>query len=456
MVIRQTSLAEIGSVLQGQLLGDDASFHSVSTDTRTLNAGELYVALNGPNFDGNDFAGVAAEKGASGAIVSRNVDVDLPMLLVTDTGTALGRLGAWNREQSKAVILAITGSQGKTTVKEMMAAILRTEHVVYASRGNFNNAIGVPISLLQIDAEHEFAVFELGASGAGDIAYTVNLVKPDIALINNAAEAHLEGFGSLSGVIAAKGEIIDGLGASGIAILNADDPAFPIWQQRAGPRKVLAFSMNPDNVNAQVRATDIQLKAELGSRFTLNTPKENINIKLKLPGFHNVANALAAASAAIAAGVSLKSIKQGLDAVLPVAGRMRILSAPLGGKVIDDSYNANPSAFMAAIDVLASCDGVRILVAGDMAELGDESDVLHQQLGGYARKKQIDLLWTVGEKSRLASIEFGPHAQHFNSQEELLIKLRESLGAGVTVLVKGSRSAGMENIVKQITIGEPS
>ncbi|MDT8427714.1 MAG: UDP-N-acetylmuramoyl-tripeptide--D-alanyl-D-alanine ligase [Pseudomonadales bacterium] len=455
-MIRQTSLVEMNTVLQGRLIGRDTSFNAVSTDTRKLNPGELYIALTGPNFDGNEFIASAAEKGACGAIVNCEIDEDFPQLQVADTTTALGQMGAWNRGQSKAMFLAITGSQGKTSVKEMTAAILRTEHAVYASRGNFNNAIGVPLSLLQIEAEHEFAVLELGASGAGEIAYTVDLVRPDISLINNAAEAHLEGFGSLSGVVAAKGEIIDGLGPEGVAVLNADDPAFPVWRQRAAPRKVLAFSLDENNVHADIHATNIEMKAELGSKFTLNTPKESIRIKLRLPGVHNVANALAAASVALVAGADLKSIKKGLNTVLPVAGRMQMMSSPQGARVIDDSYNANPSAFMAAIDVLASCEGVRILVAGDMAELGDESDSLHRQLGTYANQKKIDLLWTVGEKSRLASIEFGPHAQHFNSQEELLIKLNTSLGAGVTVLVKGSRSAGMDNIVKQIISGESS
>jgi len=453
-MIRVLRLSEVASIISAESVGADVAFDDLTTDTRTLQAGQLYVALSGKNFDGNAFIEQAEKKGACGAIVSRPANVGLPQLVVKDTTRALGVLAKWNREQSKATVIAITGSQGKTTVKEMAGSILRMKHQVLVTKGNLNNEIGAPLTLLQLKKNHEYAVIELGASAAGEIAYTVGLTQPQVVLINNAAAAHLEGFGSLAGVVSAKGEIIDGVAEDGVVVLNADDKNLSVWTERAGSRKTLTFSVHGAASGADCFAEEIQIK-DTDSTFRLHTPQGDALINLPLPGRHNIANALAAATITLAAGVELIDVKNGLAAVEPVAGRLRTLAGLNGSRLIDDSYNASPASFKAAVDVLAACSGNRVLIVGDMAELGSESAAAHRQLGEYAFSRNIDRLWATGAASELTARAFGANAKYFSDQNALVQYARSCVDAATTVLVKGSRSSRMDIIVAQLSIGAP-
>jgi len=453
-VIKVTRLSEIANVINAVTVGADAAFDDVTTDTRTLLPGQLYVALSGKNFDGNAFIEQAEQKGACGAIVSKPANVTLPQLVVADTTLALGALAKWNRQQSKATVIAITGSQGKTTVKEMAGSIVQMKHQVLVTKGNLNNEIGAPLTLLQLNKTHEYAVIELGASAAGEIAYTVGLTQPQVVLINNAAAAHLEGFGSVAGVVSAKGEIIDGVDNDGVVVLNADDENLPVWIKRAGSRKTLTFSVRGAGSGADCFAEEIQIK-DAGSSFRLHTPQGDVLINLPLPGRHNIANALAAATITLAAGVALIDVKNGLAAAEPVAGRLRPLAGLNGSRLIDDSYNASPASFKAAVDVLAACSGERVLIVGDMAELGSESAAAHRELGEYALSRNIDQLWATGTASELTAKAFGTNAKYFSDQNALIKHAQSSMSAATTALVKGSRSSRMDITVAQLTKGAP-
>jgi UDP-N-acetylmuramoyl-tripeptide--D-alanyl-D-alanine ligase len=445
------TLSQINNVVAGQQLGVDVRFSGVSTDTRTLQANDLYVALVGENFDGNDYVKQAFDKGACGAVVSRDTGIDQSQLRVKDTTIALGEIARLNRLASKARVVAITGSQGKTTVKEMIAAILRVENRVLVTKGNFNNHIGVPLTLLELDAEHDCAVIELGASGLGEIAYTVRMVLPHVAVLTNAAATHIEGFGDLDGVVRTKGEIIDGLQDGGVAVLNADDPHFAVWVARAATKRMVSFAVD---AVADYRVDELQLDALGASRFILRSPVGDANVTLALAGKHNVRNAMAAAAASIEAGASLVAVVQGLAQVRPVAGRLSQMSGSDGAIVIDDSYNASPASFRAAIDVLASSTGNRVLIAGDMGELGTQSEQAHIELGLYAKQSGIDALWTTGAYSALSAESFGAGARHFATQDALIRHAKEHLHTGDVALVKGSRSATMDRVVEQIKKGD--
>lgn len=446
-MIAEMSLKQLREVVGGELRGS-ASFKTVSTDTRSLRTGDLFVALQGPNFDGNKFVEQAKERGACAALVSAAVASDLPMLIVPDTRIALGRIGAWNRKQAKAKVIALTGSQGKTTVKEMTAAILAQRGSVLYTQGNLNNDIGVPLTLLQISAEHDFAVIELGANHKGEIAYTTALTQPDIALINNVAATHVEGFGSLQGVAEGKSELWQGLGSKGIAVVNLDDSNVAT-RVPAGVHRV-GISAAGD-ATARYRVSDVQDKGLTGSRFNLHTPAGSHVVEIHVPGRHNVGNALAAAALALEAGADLQHVVQGLGIAHAAKGRMNILKGKCGAVIIDDSYNASPSSFHAAIDVLAALPGVRIVVAGDMAELGDGKEQAHRALGDYAARKGIDLFFGTGVLTAQAVTAFGSKGVHITDRGELASRLLELLAPGTSVLVKGSRSAGMERVVKQLT-----
>lgn len=451
-MIGTLSLSTLKEIVPGSLFGADVDFSRVSTDTRALLPGDLYVALCGEHFDGNEFVPQAFEKGACAAIVSEREVVRDSCLLVADTAAALAELALMNRQRSQALVVAITGSQGKTTVKEMLGQILAVSHKVLVTRGNLNNHIGVPLTLLALEAHHERAVVELGASGLGEIAFTVRLAKPQVAVLTNAAATHLEGFGSLEGVVRTKGEIIDGLPADGTAVLNADDPHFPVWKTRAGSRRVVRFGLNA--ASADCYASDVQIDTLQGTRFTLHSPQGSCAITLSLLGIHNVVNALAASAAGLAAGATLEDVRAGLAQVRPVPGRLCLFSARSGATLVDDTYNASPSSFRAAIDVLAGFPGTRIVIIGDMGELGQDSEEAHRAVGEYARRKGIQALWATGPLSAHAARGFGAAALHFERLPQLLEHALTNAGAQSSVLIKGSRSAAMERVVEKLISGE--
>lgn len=439
------TLSQLADTLHGRVPGDDARFDGVSIDSRAIAAGDLFVALVGPRFDGHDYLDDVAAKGAVAALVQREVPGStLPQLVVADTRLALGQLGALNRAAFTRPVAAITGSSGKTTVKEMLASILRTQGPVLATRGNLNNDLGAPLTLLELAPQHTAAVIELGASRVGEIAYTVGLTRPHMALITNAGTAHVGEFGGPDKIVEAKGEILEGLGEGGKAVLNLDDKAFPIWQARAGQHAVLTFSL--DNAVADFHSSARHSDARGCPSFTLHGPEGEVFVQLNLLGTHNVLNALAAAAAAQALGVTLAGIQTGLNAVQPVKGRTVAQLALNGARVIDDTYNANPTSMCAAIDILAGFSGRTVLVLGDIGELGAWAEAGHCQVGEYAVGK-VDALYAVGPLMRHAVTAFGAQGQHFANQADLIAALAAEQGSNTTILIKGSRSAAMENIV---------
>ncbi|AMB86859.1 UDP-N-acetylmuramoyl-tripeptide--D-alanyl-D-alanine ligase [Pseudomonas agarici] len=444
-MLEAMKLSSVAHDLSARLVSVDASFSGVSIDSRAIQPGQLFVALSGPRFDGHDYLSDVAAKGAVAALVEREVPgVELPQLLVGDTRLALGQLAALNRAGFTQPVAAITGSSGKTTVKEMLASILRTRGRVLATQGNLNNDLGVPLTLLELAPQHSAAVIELGASRIGEIAYTVAMTKPHVAVLNNAGTAHVGEFGGPDKIVEAKGEIIDGLQADGIAVLNLDDKAFTIWKARAGTRKVLSFALG--NSAADFHGGAISVDARGCARFELHGPDGTALVQLNLLGRHNVANALAAAAAAHALGVSLPGIVAGLETVQPVKGRAVAQLASNGLRVIDDTYNANPSSMCAAIDILAGFCGRTVLVLGDIGELGEWAQQGHREVGAYAAGK-VSALYAVGPMMVHAVSAFGQHARHFATQADLIEALGAEQDTNTTILIKGSRSAAMENIV---------
>ena len=439
-------LVEAAEALGGELHGSDARFTGVSTDTRAIQDGELFVALEGPNFDGHKFVSDAMQKHAAAALVSRRVSSDLPQVTVTDTRESLGRLAEHWRDKFQCPIVAVTGSNGKTTVKEMIGSILRNKGKVLVSTGNLNNDIGLPLVLCRLSSEHDYGVVEMGMNHAGEISYLSGIAKPSVAVVTNAAPAHLEGLGTVEAVAHAKGEIFEGLASDGVAVINADDQYAPLWQRMVRHHNVITFGLEQP---ANVTADDIGITAER-SVFKLYTPIGACDINLALPGRHNVMNALAAAAAAIAAHADLDSIKNGLDNMLPISGRLQTYRSSSGARIVDDSYNANPKSMLAAINVLAACEGTKILVAGDMKELGESEILLHTQLGEQAKQAGIDRLMTFGDLGRYITSGFGEGATHFSSKDELTQALASSLNEKTTVLVKGSRGVHMEDVVRKL------
>ncbi|HEY0962726.1 MAG TPA: UDP-N-acetylmuramoyl-tripeptide--D-alanyl-D-alanine ligase [Pseudomonadales bacterium] len=449
-VIEGISLQEAQQVTGGVLTGGNPVFRSVSTDTRTLQPGDFFIALRGPTFNGNSFVELAAQKGACGALVAEFVSPVLPLLTVHDTRIALGQLGAYNRKLTHARVLGLTGSQGKTTVKEMTAAILGCRGTVLSTKGNLNNDLGVPLTLLQIGREHQFAVIEMGANAPGEIAYTTQLARPDIAHITNVAPTHLEGFGSLQGVARAKAELWQGLVPGGTAIVNIDDPnVLDAFSAREDIRAVTLSASGRSDADYALEAWND--KGIAGSEFALCTPQGRFNVKLALPGRHNAANALAAAALAMEAGAGPRDVILGLADMRSVKGRLNIRKGLRGSVILDDTYNASPSSFRAAIDVLVKQPGIRIVVAGDMGELGSEKEAAHRALGNYARDRGVEYFFGTGTLSQLAVAAFGSKGMHRNNCNDLATALLPLLAPGVSVLVKGSRSAGMERVVQQLT-----
>ncbi len=443
------SLSQAASVVQGNLIGPDATFRGVSTDTRSLREDELFVALKGPNFDGAAFVRDAAEKGAAGAIVSEAVDSTLAQIEVDDPLMALGDLAADWRRQLSVRVAGLTGSNGKTTVKEMLSACLAEDDTTFATVGNFNNEIGVPLMLLRLSPEHRYAVIEMGANHAGEIAYLTDRVAPDVVTLTNAGPAHLEGFGSIEGVSRAKGEILQGSPRPAFAVLNADDQYFSYWSGLVEDIRVISFG-RADSADVRVsRATQL----ESGLDVELSIYGEAHRIGLAFEGQHNALNAAAAAAAATAMGVTTDKIVAGLSNARPAAGRLRIVAGISGARLIDDSYNANPSSVMAAARLLGEQDGNGWLILGDMAELGPEADRFHREVGEQARAAGVGRLYCTGPHSRNAKDGFGNGGQWFESVDALIDAVIGELQAAgpVNILVKGSRSMHMERAVQALT-----
>lgn len=442
------TLSQLAGTLHGELLGQDVTIDAVTSDTRKLTPGCLFVALKGERFDAHDFADQAKAGGAGALLVSRKLDTDLPQLVVSDTRLAFGELAAWVRQQVPTRVVALTGSSGKTSVKEMTAAILGECGNTLYTAGNLNNDIGVPMTLLRLTKEHQYAVIELGANHQGEIAWTVSLTRPEAALVNNLAAAHLEGFGSLAGVAKAKGEIYTGLPANGIAILNADNNDWLNWQSIIGDRKVWRFS--PNAANSDFTATNVHITSH-GTEFTLQTPTGNAEVTLPLPGRHNIANALAATALAMAVGASLDAVKQGLAKLQAVPGRLFPVRLGENQLLLDDTYNANVGSMTAAAHVLAEMPGYRVMVVGDMAELGDESEACHVQVGEAAKAVGIDKVLSVGTLSKALSDASGV-GEHFNDKAAATARLKALIAEHpmITILVKGSRSSAMEEVVRDL------
>ena len=449
--MRPLSLSQIARWCEARLVYPvgraDEEMHvaAICTDTRTLDttAPILYVALRGERFDGHDYAAQAQAKGAVALLVDHQLDIALPQLLCGDTQAALGEIAAGVQLGRAAMVVALTGSNGKTTVKSLLLGILSEVGRVYANPGNRNNEIGLPLAVIDAPEDAEYAIYEMGAGKPGDIAYLTSVVRPQIALVNNVAPAHLERMGTLLGVAETKGAIYEALPADGVAVINADDAFAAYFEARAAGRKVLRFGIE---ASAEIVARELRGHAA-GSEFVLHTPDGGIAVNLPLPGRHNVLNALAAAALALAAGASLRAVRDGLERAQPVPGRQVSHLLGNGAVLVDDSYNANPGSMQAAIATLAVAGGEGWLVLGDMAELGEGAELLHAQVGDAARTQGIARLYTVGNFSRAASRAFGSPAQHFDTKDALIDALARELHAGVRVLVKGSRSSAMDTVV---------
>lgn len=462
-------LSEIANKVGGRLQGEDRTIDAIATDTRALPAqgSALFVALKGERFDGHDHVGKAAQAGVAAALVSRAVEADLPQVAVADTERALAALAASLQADRKAKVFAITGSNGKTSVKTLLLSILKqvAGKAAYANPGNRNNEIGLPLAVIDAPEDADFAVYEMGAGKPGDIAYLTNIARPDVALVNNIAPAHLERMGSLLGVADTKAAIYDALPADGVAVINADDAFAPYFAERAHGRRILRFGLD---ASADLFARDIR-PTGAGMRFALVSPSGEAEVELNLPGRHNVSNALAAAALALGANVSLQDIVAGLQAARSVAGRLISHALDHGVQLIDDSYNANPGSLNAAIDTLAGQGGESWLVLGDMRELGADAEALHAEAGRRAKSAGIARLYALGALSAAAAKAFGEGAKSFESHAALADALRADLqdfadgaaalanAAGVAgadaapirlrVLVKGSRGSAMDRIV---------
>ena len=450
-MMRTLTLGEIARVLGAVEPDSGVQVRDICTDTRALQEGDLFVALRGERFDGHDFLETARQAGAVAAVVDTvNESVALPQLAVADTVQALATLGRYNRQLSNARVVAVTGSSGKTTFKEMLSAVLAREGETMATLGNLNNHIGVPLTIFRLAPKHRFAVIELGASAVGEIAHTVSAARPEVAVITNAGEAHLEGFGGYDNIVLGKGEIIDGVPQDGTVVLNRDDPAFDIWRQRAGKRRVLSVSAGGDS--ADYRCTG-RVQEAGGYRIRVTPPAGGErSLLLRLPGEHNICNALLAMAAAEAVGASETAIAEGLAAVQPAAGRLERKVLRPGVTVIDDSYNANPSSMKAALEVLSREHPTRVAVLGGMAELGADGNAMHREVGEHGRRLGIEHVIVVGtsESCRELAAGAGEPAVRCDNHQQAVDWLLANVGEPMTVLVKGSRSSAMDQVVKML------
>jgi UDP-N-acetylmuramoyl-tripeptide--D-alanyl-D-alanine ligase len=434
----------------GELLGADRAYQGVSSDTRTIKAGELFVALRGPHFNANEFVAAAAAAGAAGAVVDTRVDAPIAQILVGDTLEALQKTATAWRAQFTLPVVGVAGSNGKTTCKEMAAAILAQAGQTLHTRGSLNNHIGVPLTLHRLDGSHRHAVIEIGTNHPGEVAALCKLARPTVGLITNAGAEHLEGFGTIEGAARAEGEMIAGLDGTQIAVINADDEFAGLWRGMTRAR-VITFGIDQP---ADYTARDIQtsLAAEgFITRFQMGSPQGTQDIEMRLAGRHNVMNALCAAAASVAAGATLADVREGLATMRPVPGRLQFKSAPSGAWIVDDSYNANPSSMKAGIEVLGSVDARRWLVMGDMGELGNAAESSHDEIGRFARERHVDRLFATGKLSALAVAAFGAGGEWFADAQALAAAVNAELTREVCVLVKGSRSARLERVVNALT-----
>jgi UDP-N-acetylmuramoyl-tripeptide--D-alanyl-D-alanine ligase len=448
MTITMTALAA-SNKLGARLINGDANFIGVSIDSRTVAKGELFIAIKGENFDGHEYVEKAFARGASAALVSREVATTsaTPQIIVGDTILAMGRLAQFWRSQFAIPVVALTGSNGKTTVKEMLRSILlahvgaHESETILATAGNLNNHIGVPLMMMRLNHAHRYAVFEMGMNHLGEIDYLTRLVSPDVALVIMAGTAHIGELGSREAIAEAKGEIFAGLSSQGIAVVNMHDRFGSYWRELAGQRRVIGFGVNAnDDVVGEFSEQSLHI----------HHAGESVEAHLHVAGEHNQHNALAAAATAIALNIPLQTVRDGLEDFEGVAGRLRAYGGHKDATIIDDTYNANPDSVRAAIDVLAAKPGKRYLVLGDMGELGANAPAMHADIGAYARHAALDGLFALGTLTEQTVIELGRDGWHFESSEDLLEELEKVLAPNVTVLVKGSRFMKMERVVEKL------
>ncbi len=438
-------LSKIAAVTGGRLVGVDLSLTGVSTDTRAIESGQLFIALRGERFDAHEFLAEAGAAGAAAFLVSdaEKLPPAASAVVVADTRLALGTLAAAWRASFTLPVIAVTGSNGKTTTKEMVAAILKAAFgaAVLSTRGNLNNDIGLPLTLLGLRASHRAAVIEMGMNHPGEIAYLAPIGAPTVALVTNAQRAHLEGMGDMDEVAREKGSIFSGLIGAGVAVINADDAYANSWRTMAGEHRVRSFGIDhPADVHGRVHQHGLE------TELTLVAPEGEATIRLRVPGRHNARNALAAAAACLAAGVSMAAVVEGLQGFGGVKGRLQRRAGKLGAEILDDTYNANPDSVRAGIDVLAATIGRKLLVLGDMGEIGEASGQYHDEIGGYAKSQGVDRLFALGDATQQAVRNFGEGARHYCNVEKLIAAVDKELGPETTVLVKGSRFMKMERV----------
>ena len=447
------SLREAATAIGATLSGDDVRFAGVSTDSRKIKAGELFVALRGDTFDGHEFIATAQANGAIAAVVAGDAaealaGLGLPLLSVADTRLALGQLAAAWRSKFAIPVIAVTGSNGKTTNKEMLCSILRAEFgsdAVLATQGNLNNDIGVPLTLFGLGDTHRAAVVEMGMNHPGEIAYLAGIARPTVALVTNAQRAHLEGMGSLEVIAAEKGSVFKSLGADGVAVFNADDVWADLWRGQCAGHSIRSFSLTgKGDVNGSCHVHGLE------NHVRITTGGQSIEFVLSMPGMHNARNATGSTAAALAAGVSLDAVRRGLAAFAGIKGRLQRRAGINGAVILDDTYNANPDSVRAGIDVLSATVGRKILVLGDMGEIGDMAGQFHDEVGGYAKSQGVDYLLAFGEHSELAARNFGAGGTHFSRIDDLIAALRSELKKDTTVLIKGSRFMRMERVTEAV------
>lgn len=438
-------LTQIAEKTGGRLIGESLIVSAIAIDSRKLSKGDLFVAIKGENHDGAEFVNAAVANGAAAVVVEKKTDTSVPQIIVTDTRLALAGLAHMVRDASKASFIAVTGSNGKTTVKEMIRAILVEVAPTHATKGNHNNEIGVPLTLFELKDEHEYAVIEMGASQKGDISYLTKIACPNITVVTNASAAHLQGFGDIDGVAKTKGEIFESLDQQGIAVINADDEFSGYWKNVSGTENIITFGM--------CATADVRLVEQTQSSVQIETPNGEMNLSLNLPGKHNLKNALAATAVAIALNIPLPTIKLALEKMGAVKGRLCFEPAKAGGVVIDDSYNANPASLMAGLEVLAEQYGEKWLLLGDMAELGAGAQKFHAEAAKNARDLGVTKLFACGTNSEIVVKNFGDGAQAISDTAILIEELNKNLVKGVTLLVKGSRMMQLDKVVQAVKTG---